>query len=159
MKITKQARAFESFASSYNIEILNFFNPKLKLRDTESSIKNKLKKLPIELRGFKFVTKLVIVFKKIESKDKTKYDTFYSSSKAEIVINDSDIDNVFQSIYTTIISNIQKSLEKGSGWFIDSVIDYTIVVYNWGLSGHFEVLRHVGQKNYAWKFIKISQLY
>ena len=159
MKITKQARAFEGFASSYNIDILNFFNPKIKLRDTESSIKNKLKKLLTELRGFKFVTKLVIVFKKIESKDKTKYDTFYSSSKAEIVINDSDIDNVFQSIYTTIISNIQKSLEKGSGWFIDSVIDYTIVVYNWGLSGHFEVLRHVGQKNYAWKFIKISQLY
>ena len=105
------------------------------------------------------MTKLVVVFKKIESKDKTKYDTFYSSSKAEIVINDSDIDNVFQSIYTTIISNIQKPLEKGSGWFIDSVIDDTIVVYNWGLSGHSEVLRHVGQKNYAWKFIKISQLY
>ena len=105
------------------------------------------------------MTKLVVVFKKIESKDKTKYDTFYSSSKAEIVINDSDIDNVFQSIYTTIISNIQKSLEKGSGWFIDSVLDSTIVVYNWGLSGHFEVLRHVGQKNYAWKFINISQWY
>ena len=30
---------------------------------------------------------------------------------------------MFKSIYTTIISNIQKSLEKGSGWIIDSVID------------------------------------
>ena len=45
---------------------------------------------------------LVLVFKKIESKDKTKYDNFYSSSKAEIIINESDIDNVFQSIFTTI---------------------------------------------------------
>ena len=29
-----------------------------------------------ESRGFKFVTTLVLVFKNIESEDKTKYDTF-----------------------------------------------------------------------------------
>ena len=59
------------------------------------------------------------MFKKIESEDKIKYDTFYSSSKAEIIINESDIDDVFQSIYTTIKPNIQKSLGKDSGWIID----------------------------------------
>ena len=68
-----------------------------------------------ELTGFKFETTLVIMFKKIESKDKRKYDTFYSNSKAEIIINENDIDDVFQSVCTTIISNIQKSLGKGSG--------------------------------------------
>ena len=62
------------------------------------------------------MTKLVLVFKKIEREDKTKYDNFYSSSKAEIIINESDID-VFQSIYTTIMTNIKKSLRKGSGPF------------------------------------------
>ena len=46
---------------------------------------------------------LVLVFKKIESEDKTKCDTFYSSSNGEIIINKSDINDVFQSIYTTII--------------------------------------------------------
>ena len=30
---------------------------------------------------------------------------------------------MFQSIYTTTVTNIQKSLEKGSGWIIASVID------------------------------------
>ena len=67
---------------------------------------------------------LVLVFKKIESKDKTKYENFYSSSKAEIIINESDID-VF---YTTIIKNIQRSSGKGSGWIIDLVIDHTISI-------------------------------
>ena len=57
------------------------------------------------------MTTLVLVFKKIESEDKTKYYTFYSNSKAEIIINENDID-VFESIYTTIISTIQKSLGK-----------------------------------------------
>ena len=67
------------------------------------------------------MTTLVLVFKKIESEDKRKYDTFYLNSKAEIVINESNINDVFKSIYTTVISNVQKSLGKGSGWIIDSV--------------------------------------
>ena len=92
------------------VEILNYFNCELQLKDTESPIKSKPIELLTQLRGFKFVTTLVLVFKKIESKDKTKYDNFYSSSKAEIIINESDSENVFKSIYTTIIANIQKSL-------------------------------------------------
>ena len=82
-----------------------------------------------ELRWFKFVTTLVLVFEKIESQDKRKYDTFYSSSKAKIVINESDIDGVFQSIYTTvIISNTQKSLRKDPALIIDSVTDDAISI-------------------------------
>ena len=41
-KTTKWAHAFKAFASSYNVEILNSFNPELKLKDSESSIKSKL---------------------------------------------------------------------------------------------------------------------
>ena len=70
------------------------------------------------------MTTLVLVFKKIESDNKTKYDTFYSNSNAPIITNESDIEDVFQSIYTTIISNIQKSLGKGSDCIIDSVIEH-----------------------------------
>ena len=64
---------------------------------------------------------LVLVFKNIESEDKTIYDTFYSHS--EKIINESDIDDLFKYIYATIISNIEKSLGKGSGRIIDSAID------------------------------------
>ena len=69
---------------------------------------------------------LVWVFKKIESEDKTKLDNFCSSSKVEVISNENDINDLFQSIYTKIITNIQKSLWKGSGWIIDSVVDHTI---------------------------------
>ena len=37
---------------------------------------------------------------------------FYASSNIEIIINESDIENVFKPIYTTIIANMQKSLGK-----------------------------------------------
>ena len=108
----KRAHAFKGFESSNNVKILNSFKTELQLKNTESAIKSKLKELLTELRAFKFVATLVLEFKKIESDDKTKYDTFYSHSKAETIINESDIDDVFESIYNTIISNIQISLGK-----------------------------------------------
>ena len=110
------------------LKISNSFNPELQLKDIEYPIKNKLNKLLSKLREFKFVTTLVLAFKKIERKDKTKFDNFYSSLNAELIINESDIDNVFKSIYSTIISNIQKSLGKDSGWINDSVIGHTISI-------------------------------
>ena len=74
VKITKRAHAFNGYASTYNVEILNTFNPELQL---ESAIKSKLIELLTQLKGFRLVTTLASVFKKIKSEDKTKYDTFY----------------------------------------------------------------------------------
>ena len=112
VKITKQVHALKVYVSSYNVEISKSINPEQQLKGTESATERKLKQLLSELRGFKLVTTPALVLKNIESEDKTKYDTFYSHSKAERIINESDIDDVFKSIYTTIISNIHKIFRK-----------------------------------------------
>ena len=106
VKRAKGAHAFKGYASSYNAKISIFFNPELELKDAESANKSKLIELLTQLKGFKSVTTLVLVFKKLEIKDKTKYDNFYSGSKAEIIINESDIGNVFPPIFTTIIEKL-----------------------------------------------------
>ena len=59
IKITKQEHASKGYASTYNVEILNSFNPELQLKDTESTIKSKLIQLLTQLKGFKFVKALV----------------------------------------------------------------------------------------------------
>ena len=64
VKITKRSHAFKDYASSYNLEILNSFNPELQFKVTESAFKNKLIHLLSELKGFKFVATLVLEFKK-----------------------------------------------------------------------------------------------
>ena len=51
------------------------------------------------------MTTLFLEFHEIENDDKTKYSTFYLNSKAETIINESDINNVFESIYSMIILN------------------------------------------------------
>lgn len=104
---------------------MNYFNAKLDLKNTESAIKNELKDLLSELRELKFVTAL---FLELKSDDATKYSNFYSNSKRETIINQSDINDVFESICSTIISNIQKPLRKSSRWIADSVIGRNINV-------------------------------
>ena len=78
IKITKWANAFKGYSSSFSVEILNSFDPELQLKDTECEVK---KNLNILFTEFRFVTTVLLVLKKIESEDKTKYDTFYSCFK------------------------------------------------------------------------------
>ena len=112
---------------------MNAFNPEKQRKDTESVIKNKLIGLLFKLRGFKFVRTLFLEFKKVWNDDDTKYTAFYPSSNTEIITNERDIDDIFESMYITIISNIRKVLGKNSGWIIDSVIDHfqRMRIINW----------------------------
>ena len=67
-KKTKKKKKLQNehmLSSTYNVEISNSFNPELELKDNESATKSKLIKLLTQLRGFKFMTTLVLVFKKI----------------------------------------------------------------------------------------------
>ena len=50
----------------------------------------------------------------------------YYNSKRYSIINESDTDDVFESIYTTIVFNKQKYLGVGLGWIIDSVVSHLI---------------------------------
>ena len=51
-KKKKRAHAFKNYTHSYNIKTLNSFNLELQLKNTEFSVKNKLKKILSELRSF-----------------------------------------------------------------------------------------------------------
>ena len=71
-KNAKRFHAYKGYASTYNVETLNSFDPELQLKDTESTITNKLKYFLTELKEFKFVTTLVSEFKILQNYDKTK---------------------------------------------------------------------------------------
>ena len=68
-------------ASSYDVEILSSFNLEPQLGDIESAIKNKLKKILTELRGFKFMTTLALVLKKMIVMIKRSITPFIQSQK------------------------------------------------------------------------------
>ena len=43
-------------------------------------------------------------------------------------INESIVDDIFEYIYSTIKSDIQKYLRKGLIWIVDSVVDHSITI-------------------------------
>ena len=61
-----------------------------------------------EIRGFKFQITLVIDFKKELNDDETEYVSIFFNFNAELIINDLNIDETFESSYQTITSRIQK---------------------------------------------------
>ena len=71
-KITNQSHAYKGYSGTYIVEMLNSFNSELQPEDTESAIRNKLRDILSAFKWFKFVTNLVLEFKKLESVDETK---------------------------------------------------------------------------------------
>ena len=65
-----------------------------------------------KLRGFKFVATLVLVLKKMDSENWTKYDKFYSHSNAEAIINESDIDDIWINLYYSYIKHTKNFRKK-----------------------------------------------
>ena len=66
VKITKWEHAFKSYVSTYDVEVLDSFNDEPQLKDTESAIKRKRIELLTQLKGFKFMTAIVLEFRKIQ---------------------------------------------------------------------------------------------
>ena len=76
-QITKWSHAYKSYASSYNVEILNSYNPEIQLKDAEYAIENKLMDLFTELKDLKFMATLALEFKQIENNHKAKYELLF----------------------------------------------------------------------------------
>ena len=80
------------------------------------------------------------------------------NSKAETIINESDIDYVVESIYGTIRSDIKK---PGSDWIIESVIDHSINISKYNPLACSSYVSY--QKNYTiqekvWPIFKILMI-
>ena len=80
------------------------------------------------------------------------------NSKAETIINESDIDYVVESIYSTIWSDIKK---PGSDWIIESVIDHSINISKYNPLACSSYVSY--QKNYTiqekvWPIFKILMI-
>ena len=68
---------------------------------------------------------------------------------------------MFQWIYTTIITNIQKYFGKGSGWIIDSIIDHTISISKYDSlagSSYIKLPKELHIKEKDWLIYKILMI-
>ena len=105
------SKAFVWYARSYKVEIVDWKNPLGQLQASKSSIKDLLKDLLDEIKGFKYQ----ITIKALLRKDKHNWDIefapVYFNSTSKTVINFKyDLDKSFQEVLYKIENCINKNL-------------------------------------------------
>ena len=85
--VSKKSSAFSGYARSYKIEIVDNKDPLVQLEASKSSIKDLLKDLLIELKGFKYQVTLTVLLSKIKGDESIEYSDVHFNSTTKIVIN------------------------------------------------------------------------
>ena len=122
-KIKELNQALKGHAKSYGIELQDNLNPMDHLTKTKSLVKSHLEDLMKDMKGFKFIETLEVMFEKdtIDSKTGKRasiYKTAFFNSKAKIVTKVDDIEPELNMSRQEIMNAIDKWVSEGSGWAI-----------------------------------------
>ena len=119
-KIEQVAKAMKGYTKSFEIGIKNYKDPLAQLQYTRKAIEHHIRNILESMKGLKFVETLKVTFKKLV-KDGTLDKTAYFNSKAQTIINNTEIPEVLQSTKQQILNMIAQWVSEGSGWTIQSV--------------------------------------
>ena len=116
-----QSNLSDNCIHCYNVEILNLFDPELRLINTNPMIKNMPKELLSESKKFQVQTILVL-----DNKKKNDRKIFYSNAK--LIACDSDIDESFKFMHQSIMTKIKNYFCKD--WIVlDVIIKHHIKIF------------------------------
>ena len=132
-KIKELNQALKSHAKSYVIELQDTLNPLNHFKKTKALVKSHLKDLLKDMKGFKFIETLEVMFEKdtIDSKTGKRasiYKTAVFNSEAKIVTKVDDIEPELNMSRHEIMNAIDKWVSEGSGWGIDRIDSHYINV-------------------------------
>ena len=125
-KIKELNRALKGHAKSCNIELQDNLNPLNHLTKTKALVESHLENLLKDMKGFKFIEMLEVMFEKDTIDSKTGkhvsiYKTAFFNGKAKIVTEVDDIEPELNMSRQEILNVIDKWVSEGSGWVIDRI--------------------------------------
>ena len=123
--ISERKKAIKGYTISYNINIKYNKDPLLQLQSTRVALSNHIKKVLSSMKGLKFIETLKITFSKRQG-DIFLFKTAYFNSKAQIIINDININEALQLNQQHILNIISIWISEGSGWVINNIDSYHI---------------------------------
>ena len=119
--IIKQTdNALKGFVKSYEISIKNNKDPLAQLQNTRKVIEQHVITLLNEIKGLKYVETVKVTFNKI-SDGKIVEKSAYFNSKAQTIINNTEINEALQMSKQNILNQISQWISEGSGWTIQYV--------------------------------------
>ena len=119
-KIKLQKTAFKGFTKSYEISLVEI-DPLKQFHVTENFVEDKLSLDLSKMKGMKATVTLNVIFFKIDKSDEKITREAFFNSKAIIILNNKDIDEMLKTSATQILDKIGKWLSQGSGWMLDHI--------------------------------------
>ena len=77
-----------------------------------------LKKLLIELKGFKYQITIAVLLSKVKNSNETEYSSVYFNSLTKTAIYD---DYKLDQAFNEIIYRVDNSVSHGSGWIVEEI--------------------------------------
>ena len=137
-KIRELNQALKGHAKSYGIELQDNLNPLNYFTKTIALDESHLESLLKDMKGFKFIETLEVMFEKdtIDSKTGKRvsiYKTAFFNGKAKTITKANDMENELSMSRQEILNVIDKWVSEGSGWVIDSINNHCINVTTYKL--------------------------
>ena len=118
LSVIKTNQVFKGYAMSYKVEMIERTDPMVQLEASKSSIKNFLRDLLNETKGFKNQVTGKVLLKKYKSNGSIEFAPVYFHSTTETVINHRfKLENSFQEILFVI----DVWINEGSGWIVEPI--------------------------------------
>ena len=132
-KIKEINKALKGHAKSYGIELLDNLNPLNHFTKTKTLVKSHLENLLKDMKGFKFIEMLEVMFKKDTIDSRTGelisiYKAAFFNGKAKTITKANDIEHELSMSRQEILNVINKWVSEGSGWVIDRTDSHYINV-------------------------------
>ena len=130
-KIKEVNKALKGHAKSYGIELQDNLNSLNHFTKTKELVESHLESLLKDMKGFKFIETLEVMFEKdsIDSKTGKRvsiYKTAFFNGKAKIVTKVEDIEPELNMSRQEIMNAIDKWVSEGSGWVINRINSHYI---------------------------------
>lgn len=154
--ITETDKAFKDYTKSFEIEIRDDKDPLKQLTETKKfDIEYKLLQQLHQLKGFKLIQALKIIFEKITSEDLI-IKTAYFNNKVMTVTNINDL-NMSEANEEILLNKIAGWISEGSGWLIKDVDGHYINIVTYEpLKGSSYINLPRGLKNPSKGLIKLQ---
>ena len=132
-RVRELNQALKGHAKSYGIELQDNLNPFNHFTKTRALVESHLESLLKDMKGFKFIETLAVMFEKDAIDSKTGkcvsiYKTAFFNGKAKTITKANDIEHELSMSRQEILDVIDKWVSEGSGWVIDRIDSHYINV-------------------------------
>ena len=118
--ISQVEKALKGYTQSFDVELRDEKDPLVQLQISTRVDEHLFKNLLVQTKGFKFVETLQVKFVKYSNGEKILKNGYFNS-KADLIINETDIKPSLQASHQQILNTIAKWISEGSGWTIQSI--------------------------------------